>query len=47
MKKIFVLIVCNLFALNINAQSFVGAWERNHSSENGEKLKSVVNFENK
>ncbi len=44
MKKIFVLIVCNLFALNINAQSFVGAWERNHSSENGEKLKSVVIF---
>ena len=29
---------------NTNAQSFVGAWERNHTSENGEELKSVVIF---
>ena len=42
MKKIIVLIICNLFVLNINAQSFVGAWEINHSSENGEKLEGML-----
>ena len=29
---------------NANAQSFIGAWERNHISKDGVKLKSVVIF---
>lgn len=44
MKKIIVLIVCMIFSFGIKAQSVIGAWERNHTSENGEKLKSVVIF---
>ncbi|MDB2322045.1 hypothetical protein N9V34_03905 [Flavobacteriaceae bacterium] len=27
-----------------NAQSFIGAWERNHISKDGVKLKSIVIF---
>tara|TARA_R110001632_G_scaffold95102_4_gene201168 strand:- start:891 stop:1559 length:669 start_codon:yes stop_codon:yes gene_type:complete len=30
--------------MGMNAQSLIGAWERYHTSENGEKLKSVVTF---
>jgi len=30
--------------LGIKAQSFIGAWERYHTTENGEELKSVVIF---
>ena len=37
-------LLCTFFTLGINAQSFVGAWERFSSSENGEKLKSIVVF---
>ena len=44
MKKIIVLLVCMIFSLGIKAQTVIGAWERNHTSENGEKLKSVVIF---
>ena len=44
MKKIIFLIIYTLLVTNTNAQSFIGAWERNHNSENGEKLKSVVIF---
>ena len=44
MKKIIFLIIYTLLVTNTNAQSFIGAWERNHNSENGEELKSVVVF---
>ena len=44
MKKIIFLIIYTLSVTNTNAQSFIGAWERNHNSENGEELKSVVIF---
>ena len=44
MKKIIFLIIYSLLVTNTNAQSFIGAWERNHTSENGEELKSVVIF---
>ena len=44
MKKIIFLIIYTLLLTNTNAQSFIGAWERNHNSENGEELKSVVIF---
>ena len=44
MKKIIFLIIYTLLVTNTNAQSFIGAWERNHNSENGEELKSVVIF---
>ncbi len=44
MKKIIVLLICTFLSFGINAQSFIGAWERYHTSENGEKLKSVVIF---
>ena len=44
MKKTIILIIFILSITNTNAQSFVGAWERNHVSEQGEELKSVVIF---
>ena len=44
MKKIIFLIIYTLLVTNTNAQSFIGAWERNHNSENGDELKSVVIF---
>ena len=44
MKKIIFLIIYTLLVTNTNAQSFIGAWERNHNSENGEELKSIVIF---
>jgi len=44
MKKILFLIIY-IFIININnSQSLTGAWERNHVSENGTDLKSVVIF---
>ena len=44
MKKILFLIIY-IFIININnSQSLIGAWERNHVSENGTDLKSVVIF---
>ena len=44
MKKILFLIIY-IFLININnSQSLIGAWERNHISENGTDLKSVVIF---
>ena len=44
MKKILFLIIY-IFVININnSQSLIGAWERNHVSENGTDLKSVVIF---
>lgn len=44
MKKIILLLICTFLSYGINAQSFIGAWEGYHTSENGEKLKSVVIF---
>jgi len=44
MKKIIALLICTFLSFGIRAQSFVGAWERYHTSESGEKLKSVVIF---
>jgi len=44
MKKIIVLLICTFFSFGIKAQRFIGAWESYHTSENGEKLKSVVIF---
>lgn len=44
MKKIIILLNCTILSFGINAQSFIGAWERFHTSENGEELKSVVIF---
>tara|TARA_B100000768_G_scaffold76391_1_gene72872 strand:+ start:4992 stop:5702 length:711 start_codon:yes stop_codon:yes gene_type:complete len=46
MKKKIILIIFALSITNIKAQSFIGAWERNHVSEQGEELKSVVIFSN-
>ncbi len=44
MKKVNIFLICLLCAFGVKAQSFVGAWERYHVSENGDKLKSVVIF---
>ena len=44
MKKIIILIIYILSMSNINGQSFIGAWERYHKSEDGTKLKSIVIF---
>lgn len=37
-------LICTFLSLGITAQSFVGAWERYHTAESGEQLKSVVIF---
>ncbi|RKS53522.1 hypothetical protein BC962_1774 [Gillisia mitskevichiae] len=44
MKKILVLLLCTFFSFGMKAQSFIGAWEGTHTSENGDKLKSLVIF---
>jgi hypothetical protein len=44
MKKIIVLLICVLLSFGIKAQNIIGAWEQYHTSENGEKLRSVVIF---
>tara|TARA_B100000795_G_scaffold69266_1_gene48249 strand:+ start:2940 stop:3647 length:708 start_codon:yes stop_codon:yes gene_type:complete len=44
MKKILLLLIFTQLSINVNAQSFIGAWERHHSSEKGEELKSIVIF---
>jgi hypothetical protein len=44
MKKIIVLLICTFLSFGINAQSVIGAWEGYQTSENGDKLKSVVIF---
>jgi len=43
MKKLFLFLMV-LLSLSANSQSVIGAWERDHVSENGDKLKSVVIF---
>jgi len=44
MKKIILVLICTFLSFGIKAQSFSGAWERNHTSKTGEELKSVVIF---
>ena len=44
MKKITLLLICACLSAGLNAQSFIGAWEAYHTSENGDNLKSVVIF---
>lgn len=44
MKKSILVLVCLLLSIGIKAQSFIGAWESYHTSENGDELKSVVIF---
>lgn len=44
MKKLIVLLICIFLSFGIKAQSLIGAWEGYHTSEKGEKLKSVVIF---
>ena len=38
------LMIFCVLTFGINAQSFIGAWETYHTSENGDQLKSVVIF---
>ena len=42
--KMIVSLICIFLSFAINAQSFIGAWERHHTTETGEKLRSVVIF---
>ena len=44
MKKTGLFIICAVLSISIYAQSFIGAWETYHTSENGDQLKSVVIF---
>jgi hypothetical protein len=44
MKKIIGLLLFTCISTGMHAQSLIGAWERYHTSESGEKLKSVVIF---
>ena len=44
MKKAIFLLICTFLSFGIKAQIFIGAWEGYHTSESGEKLKSVVIF---
>ena len=43
MKLIIVLLLC-ILSFVINAKRVIGAWEGHHTTENGERLKSVVIF---
>jgi len=44
MKKTTLLLIWICFSLGMSAQSPIGAWENFHTSEEGEKLRSVVIF---
>ena len=44
MKKLVFLLVCVFLSTGISSQNIVGAWEMYSTSENGDKLKSVVIF---
>lgn len=44
MKKTIAFLVFTFFTISMNAQSLIGAWERYHTAENGEPLRSVVIF---
>lgn len=43
-KHVCFIIISSIYFLNIQAQSFIGAWEGFHTSEEGAKIKSVVIF---
>lgn len=47
MKKTFSFLILIFLSFGISAQSLIGAWESFHTSEEGEKLKSVVVFSDK
>ncbi|WP_034924176.1 hypothetical protein [Gillisia sp. CAL575] len=42
MRKIILLLTCLFSAFGIQAQDLNGAWQRDHTSKDGDKLKSVV-----
>ncbi len=44
MKKSIFLLICTLLSLGVHGQSVIGAWERHHTSETGDELRSVVIF---
>lgn len=44
MKKIVLYFIYMVLSFAMKAQSFIGAWERDHTSNTGETLKSVVIF---
>lgn len=44
MKKLAILFLFSFFSFGIQAQSFIGAWETLHTSDDGLALKSVVIF---
>ena len=44
MKNITLCFICIVLSFTTKAQSFIGAWERDHTSDTGEELKSVVIF---
>jgi hypothetical protein len=44
MRKTTFILVCTFFSFVLNAQNVIGAWEGYHTSEAGEKLKSVAIF---
>jgi len=46
MKKIMFLVICSVLSLGLHAQSVIGAWEMYSTSENGDKMRSVVIFAN-
>jgi len=43
-KKISLLLLLTMLGTAMSAQSLLGAWERQHTTENGENLRSVVIF---
>ena len=44
MKKIIVVLICVFASFGVKSQNIIGAWERNYTSEDGEKLKTVLIF---
>jgi hypothetical protein len=44
MKKVMFLVVFSLLSFGLHAQSIIGGWEMYSTSENGDKLRSVVIF---
>lgn len=44
MKRIVFLLICISLSFGSRAQSFIGAWETQTTSENGEPLKNIVIF---
>ncbi len=44
MKKIILLLLCTFLSFGIKAQNIIGAWEMYSTSNNGDKIRSVVIF---